>query len=94
MSASERKADLAASEAGNDRFTSTRLLSLVFADYVHLYCNERCSRADVRRLKNRPVLALRGMLFQPLSGSLLEAPDNNQGVFKFLYFFFGVVRFW
>src|SRR5262249_30690490 len=61
---------------------------------VQHYCNERCSSADVHRLKNRPVLALRGMLFQPLSGSLLEAPDNNQGVFKFLYFFFGVVRFW
>jgi len=69
-------------------------LSLVFADYVQLYCNARCSRADVHRLKNRPVLALRGMLFQPLSGSLLEAPDIDQGVFKFLYVFFGIVRFW
>ena len=78
MSASERKADLAASEAGNDRFMST--LSLVFADYAQLYCNERCSRAAVHRLKNRPILALRGMLFQPLSGSLLEGSKANQGV--------------
>ena len=29
-------------------------LSLVFADYVQLYCNERCSRADVHRLKTGP----------------------------------------